>query len=161
MNTVYVLAGSNMGNRLALLQEAAKVMEERCGNIILRSSVYETGAWGVTNQPSFYNQAFAVSTLLAPAQFMQTLLEIENKMGRKRTIKMGPRTIDLDVLLIDELIINTGLLTVPHPYLAQRRFALLPLAEIAGNKTHPVLHKSIQQLLDDCMDKLAVTKLEF
>lgn len=160
MNTAYVLAGSNMGNRLAFLQHAANVMEEQCGTITARSSVYETAAWGIKNQPSFYNQAFAIRTALVPAQFMQTLLSIENEMGRRRVLKMGPRIIDLDVLLIDDLIINTEDLMVPHPLLQERRFALLPLTQIAGSLVHPVVNKTIDGLLLECKDKSDVKKMD-
>ncbi len=90
---------------------------------------------------------------------MQALLEIELQMGRTREIKMGPRVIDLDILLIDQLVQNTDLLQLPHPSLALRRFALLPLAEIAPDLMHPILQKSIQTLLEICPDQLDVQKL--
>lgn len=160
MNTAYLLAGSNMGNRTAYLQQATKVIEEQCGSIIARSHIYETAAWGILDQPSFYNQAFAVQTSLAPEHLMQTLLNIEAMIGRKRVQKMGPRIIDLDILLIDNLVLNTPLLTVPHPHLTERRFALTPLAEIAPNLIHPVVHKTIAVLLAACRDELGVERLE-
>ena len=159
MNTAYLLAGSNMGNRTAYLQQATKVIEEQCGSIIARSHIYETAAWGVLDQPSFYNQAFAVQTLLPPEQLMQTLLNIEAEIGRQRVQKMGPRIIDLDVLLIDNLIINTPLLIVPHPHLTERRFALTPLAEIAPEIVHPLVNKTITELLTECSDMLPVLQL--
>jgi len=160
MNTAYLLAGSNMGNRTAYLQQSTKIVEEQCGNIIARSHIYETAAWGVLDQPSFYNQAFAVQTHLSPEQLMQTLLNIETTIGRQRVQKMGPRIIDLDVLLIDNLIINTPLLIVPHPHLTERRFALAPLAEIAPDLIHPVTHETITALLAKCRDMLPVRRLE-
>ena len=159
MNTAYLLAGSNMGNRTAYLQQATKIIEEQCGSIIARSHIYETAAWGVLDQPSFYNQALAVQTQLPPEQLMQTLLNIEATIGRLRVQKMGPRIIDLDVLLIDDLVLNTALLTVPHPHLTERRFALAPLAEIAPALIHPIAGKTITELLAVCSDMLPVQQL--
>ena len=159
MNTAYLLAGSNIGNKNAYLQLAAKLIEDQCGSVIAKSPIYETAAWGITDQPSFYNQAFALQTNLPPDLLMQTLLDIEAAMGRHRTVKMGPRVIDLDILLIDDLILHTFLLTVPHPHLTERRFALTPLAAIAPALVHPVAQKTIEQLLAECSDALPVQQL--
>ncbi len=158
MNTAYLLIGGNLGNRIAYLQKARDLVQQFCGNIVHYSSIYETAAWGITDQPAFFNQALMLETMLAPETLMLELLEIENTMGRKRTLKMGPRIIDLDILLIDDLIINTDLLTLPHPALPMRRFALLPLAEIAPALLHPVSGKTISQLLEECTDPLDVQK---
>lgn len=158
MSTAYLLIGGNLGNRSIYLQEAREHIRQSCGNIVHSSAIYETAAWGLEEQPSFYNQALAIHTTLAPEALMQALLEIEQKMGRVRVIKMGPRTIDLDILLIDDLVMDTGLLTLPHPSLHLRRFALMPLCEIAPEQVHPVLQKTIRQLLDLCTDKGDVQK---
>jgi 2-amino-4-hydroxy-6-hydroxymethyldihydropteridine diphosphokinase len=158
MSTAYLLIGGNLGNRTTYLQQAISLIEQYCGNIVHSSAIYETAAWGVTDQPSFYNQALAVQTRLEPEALMRALLQIEEEMGRKRTIKMGPRIIDLDILLIDDKVISTGLLTLPHPALPFRRFALLPLCEIAPAIIHPVLHRSVSRLLEECTDELDVQK---
>lgn len=158
MHTAYLLIGGNMGNRAVYLQQAIENIGKYCGDIVLQSSVYETAAWGVTDQPSFYNQALALHTNFEPEALMKQLLAIEETMGRKRVQKMGPRIIDLDILLIDDLVVSTGLLTLPHPALPFRRFALLPLAEIAPALVHPVLQKTIPQLLSACTDNLDVQK---
>src|ERR1700741_4526794 len=117
MSTAYLLIGGNLGNRTAYLQNATELIRQSCGNIVHSSAIYETAAWGVTDQPSFYNQAIALETTLSPEALMQQLLGIEEQMGRKRMVKMGPRIIDLDILLIDDVIMSTGLLTLPHPAL--------------------------------------------
>lgn len=158
MSTAYLLIGGNMGNRSGYLSQARDLIREHCGLIIQASALYETAAWGLTEQPAFYNQALSVSTSLAPERLMRELLQIEEQMGRKRVIKMGPRIIDLDILLIDDCVVATDLLTLPHPSLPERRFALLPLAEIAPELVHPVLHKTISRLLADCIDELDVQK---
>jgi 2-amino-4-hydroxy-6-hydroxymethyldihydropteridine diphosphokinase len=159
MHTAYLLIGGNLGDRQLNLQQAAQLVEENCGDIISISSVYETAAWGVTNQPSFLNQVLVLNTELESEELMHRLLAVEKELGRIREEKMGPRTIDIDILLIDDLILHTDHLTVPHPSLHQRRFALTPLAEVAPTKKHPILNKTIAELLTDCPDTLAVTKI--
>jgi 2-amino-4-hydroxy-6-hydroxymethyldihydropteridine diphosphokinase len=158
MNTAYLLMGGNLGDRLSYLQQATSLIQKYCGNPTNASAVYETAAWGLTDQPSFYNQALAIHTTLTPENLMKELLRIETAMGRERTIRLGPRTIDLDILLIDQQVIASDLLTLPHPFLPERRFALTPLCEIAPDLVHPVLHKTIRELLDSCPDNSDVQK---
>jgi len=159
MHTAYLLIGGNIGDRHFNLQDAARMIEEYCGDIISISSIYETAAWGFTDQPAFLNQVLVLNTELEPEELMHQLLTAEVKLGRVREQKMGPRTIDIDILLIDDLILQTEHLTVPHPFLHQRRFALTPLAEVAPTRKHPILLKTISELLTDCPDTLAVTKI--
>ncbi len=159
MNIAYLLIGGNLGNRSANLQKAIQLIEQNCGQVVQSSAIYETAAWGLTEQPAFYNQALKIETNFLPEELMQELLLIEQKMGRIRTVKLGPRSIDLDMLFYDQLILNSTLLVLPHPALTERRFVLLPLAEIAANLMHPILHKTIQELLNECPDHLDVQKL--
>src|SRR5690348_10402430 len=152
MNTAFLLTGGNLGDRFFNLQTAKELIEKDCGKIIKESSVYQTAAWGFTKQPDFYNQALQLQTNFSPEELMQKLLAIEKNMGRERNIKMGPRIIDIDILLMDDFIISSSLITIPHPRLQERKFALTPLAEIAPDIMHPVLHQSIKQLLTVCKD---------
>ena len=158
MNTAYLLIGGNLGDRAAYLQLALKHIEALCGKITSSSSIYETAAWGNTNQPAFYNQAIQLITPMAPEDLLEQLLAIELKMGRVRTQKYGPRTIDLDILMIDDKVLDTPNLSIPHPQLQHRRFALLPLTEIVPSLRHPVLDKSVSELLVNCTDTLDVQK---
>lgn len=159
MHTAYLLLGSNLGNRLSYLDQAKELISQQCGFITKQSSIYETAAWGITAQPSFYNQVIVLQTNLLPETLMQKLLDIEESMGRIRTIKYSPRTIDIDIQLIDNLTNNTPLLTLPHPFLQERRFALLPLSEVAPQLMHPILHKTIIDLLNECTDELEVKRV--
>lgn len=158
MHIAYLLTGSNMGNRSSFLLQASSLIKTTCGKIVQQSALYETAPWGFLDQPPFINQALVVETILDPMVLMQELLKIETQMGRKRTIKLGPRIIDLDILLIDDYILKSSLLEIPHPALPNRRFALLPLAEIAPNLVHPILQKTISELLHNCTDHSDVQK---
>jgi 2-amino-4-hydroxy-6-hydroxymethyldihydropteridine diphosphokinase len=158
MNKAYLLTGGNTGNRQQYLQESARLIASLCGKIIAQSTIFETAAWGKTDQAAFLNQALELSTALPPADLMKQLLAIEQTIGRKRAEKYGPRIIDIDILLFNNDIIDTPLLTVPHPQMIYRRFVLEPLNEIAPGYVHPVLKKTIQQLLRVCPDPLPVKK---
>ena len=158
MNTAYLLIGGNLGDRAAYLAEAVNQISARCGHVIISSSLYETAAWGNTNQPAFYNQAICIETILEAETLLERLLAIELEMGRVREEKYGPRTIDLDILMIDDTILDTPTLTIPHPQLQNRKFALLPLVEIAPALHHPVLNKTIDEVLLNCPDTLDVQK---
>lgn len=158
MHLAYLLIGSNLGDKTTYLKSASSYIQQQCGQIVKQSSFYETEPWGFTEQPSFLNQALCIKTDLAPTQLMHALLQIESLMGRTRTIKMGPRIIDLDILQIDQQIINTPLLQLPHPAMHLRRFALIPMVEIAPTLVHPILNKTMTQLLTACSDETNVQK---
>ena len=158
MNKTYLLLGSNMGNRQQKMLQAIKHIERLIGKVIRQSNLYQTAAWGKTNQPDFLNQVIVVETNLSATETMQTILAIEEKLGRIRTVKNASRTIDIDILFFNKEIINQKDLSVPHPEIPNRRFVLVPLSELSPNMKHPVLNKTIHQLLEICPDKLDVKK---
>lgn len=159
MNQTYLLIGGNLGNREENMQQARNLIDKQVGEIARSSSLYETEAWGMRDQPSFLNQVLLVNTMLAPEKTLSALLEIEHQMGRERSQKFGPRTIDIDILFFNSEIIEEPGLTIPHPQLHLRRFTLNPMNEIAPDLIHPILKKSISDLLSVCPDPLAVKKL--
>jgi len=159
MNKAYLLTGGNTGNREGYLQQAIELIGESCGKVEKQSALFETAAWGKTDQSSFLNQAVLLDTSKGPEELMQALLSIEAKMGRHRLEKYGPRIIDIDVLLYNDMVLQSSVINLPHPELVNRRFALTPLAEIAPNVKHPILYKTIRQLLKECPDDLAVKRI--
>ena len=146
-----------MGDRKHALQKALTLIEQNCGNIISLSSIYETAAWGKADQPSFFNQVMEIQTDLLPRQLLRRILKIETRIGRIREERYGPRIIDIDILFYNDEVHNYPLLKIPHPEIQNRRFVLVPLAEIAPDFIHPVLKKSILELLAICPDKLEVS----
>lgn len=159
MNKAYLLTGGNIGDREEQLATARQLISQTCGTITGSSSLYETAAWGNTDQPAFLNQALAIETMLTARQLLRHILKIERQMGRVRKEKYGPRIIDIDILLFNNEIHNYPLLKLPHPELQNRRFALLPLGEIAAETVHPVFHLTIEQLLAACTDVLEVKRI--
>jgi 2-amino-4-hydroxy-6-hydroxymethyldihydropteridine diphosphokinase len=156
MNKVFLLIGGNMGDRLQNLHQAIALLSATCGPVIQQSAVYETAAWGKTDQAAFLNQALLLTTLLTPQELITTILSVEEQMGRRRMERNGPRVIDIDIIFYNEVVIHEPHLTIPHPQLQNRRFVLVPLQEIAPAFVHPVLHKTIDELLRECKDELAV-----
>ncbi len=160
MNVAFLCLGGNMGDRLANLNRTKELISEERLKIVAESNIYETQAWGSENSPDYYNQCIKITTALDAENLMKLLLEIELKLGRTRSEKNAPRTVDIDILLFNNEIINTELLTVPHPRLHLRQFVLKPLNDIASGILHPVLNKSIHRLLMDCTDTLTAKKID-
>lgn len=157
-NTAYLLIGGNLGNRKENLLQAVSFINEKCGQVSKSSSLYETAAWGNTDQPAFLNQALELSTQLSARQLIRRILKIEIQMGRIRKEKLGPRIIDIDILFFNEEVYDLRFLKIPHPEIQNRRFALIPLTEISPDLVHPLLKKTITELLRECPDNLTVNK---
>lgn len=158
MNTVYLLLGSNMGDSEQMLTVATNMIEKNIGKLTKSSSIYRTAAWGNEDQPDFLNQIIIVSSSLSSLNILKEIFVIEKEMGRVRTTKNAARVIDIDMLFFNDEIIQTETLTVPHPQIQNRRFVLVPLAEISPDFQHPLLKKSSLELLSICSDKLNVQK---
>ncbi|ATL48126.1 2-amino-4-hydroxy-6-hydroxymethyldihydropteridine diphosphokinase [Chitinophaga caeni] len=156
MNRTILLLGGNLGDRIANLQKAVELIQEKVGQVLSCSKFYETAPWGNPDQPDFINQALVVDTPLRPVQLMLALLEIEKSIGRIRHEKWGSRLIDIDIIFYNDAIIEVHSLQIPHPRMQKRRFVLVPIAEIAPSWVHPELKQDIGNLLASCEDSLEV-----
>jgi len=158
--TAYLLLGSNLGNRSEILEKAIELVRENIGEVSRKSSLYETDAWGKTDQPVFLNQAIAVDTALTALEVLDKALAIEQKLGRVRKEKWGERLIDIDLILFGEEVINIeDRLQVPHPQMQFRKFVMEPLNEIASESIHPILNLTISEITKNITDNLEVKKL--
>ena len=152
-HTICLHLGSNLGSRSLNLEKAILGISQEIGEVTNQSSIYQTQAWGETEQPDFLNQAVLAITELLPHDVLKKLLGIEEKMGRIREKKWGPRIIDIDLLFYDDLILETPDLTIPHPQISNRNFVLIPTMEVFGNFIHPVFNLSIEELYLRCRDQ--------
>ena len=159
MYITYLLLGSNLGDSLKYLADASELIGNRLGIIRVNSSLYRTASWGKHDQPDFINKVIGLDTELSPRELLKGILAIEFELGRERNERWGSRTIDIDILLFGDQIIDQPDLKIPHPFLHERRFSLEPLCEIAPAFIHPLLSKSISELLNDLSDNLFVKKL--
>lgn len=152
---IFISLGSNEGDRVGILEKACELIEQEVGPILKRSSTYETGPWGMERAKPFLNLVIQVTSLHSPHKLLAILLEIERKMGRIRDTGSRiylPRSIDIDILFYGSEIVDSPELTIPHVYIPERRFVLVPLAEIAAGFIHPTLGISIGRLLQECGD---------
>lgn len=149
MAIVYIGIGSNIGERQANCMKAIEALKSKGITVKKISSMHETEPWGLKEQPKFINMAVEAETSMSPEEFLSALKGIEEDMGREETVKWGPRIIDLDILFYDDIVIDMKRLRIPHPLLHKRDFVLNPLAEIAPDKLHPVLKKTVNQLKEE------------
>ncbi|EOZ96910.1 2-amino-4-hydroxy-6- hydroxymethyldihydropteridine pyrophosphokinase [Indibacter alkaliphilus LW1] len=152
MGKCVLIIGGNLGDREEMLEKTCFYIEEQFGAIIKKSSIYETAAWGGKSSGNYLNQVLLIQTDESPLSVLEKILEIENLLGRTRAVKWGDRTMDIDILYFDEKVIETENLTIPHPHISNRRFVLVPLAEILPDLFHPVFKATNLQLLNICED---------
>ena len=160
MIKLYVLLGGNLGDKKRIFSEALALLNSRVGALTNQSSIYETEPWGFESSDLFWNQAIEIETNLSPMSVLSQTKKIEQDLGRvRKSNQYDSRLIDIDILFHGDFIHNQKDLVIPHPRLQDRKFALLPLCEIAPDLIHPVFQKTIRQLLIECTDKLNVDKI--
>jgi 2-amino-4-hydroxy-6-hydroxymethyldihydropteridine diphosphokinase len=156
----YLGLGSNIGDKMANLNQAVASIGAHLGIVCAKSTVFLTDPWGLYDQPTFLNQVVLVETLMEPELLLREIQAIERQMGRERITKWDRRIIDIDILFYDQIVYQSETLQIPHPWLEQRNFVLAPLAEIAPTFVHPVSKKTIQELLESSTDPLRAIPIE-
>ncbi len=154
----YLLLGSNLNHPFEQLKQACSKLAQEAGEIKKYSGIYQSAAWGKEDQNDFLNQIVVVNSHLSPWEMLRCIQQIELEMGRQREVRWGERTIDIDILYADSLIIQNAELTIPHPEIQNRRFTLVPLNEVAPEFIHPSIQKTNSELLAACVDPLPVTR---
>ncbi|WNB18693.1 2-amino-4-hydroxy-6-hydroxymethyldihydropteridine diphosphokinase [Marivirga arenosa] len=157
MEGIYLLLGSNLGDRPKVLSNAVELLEKNGVKVTKKSSIYETAAWGKTDQQAFLNQVIQIATDLEPKILLRLILRLEIELGRVRKEKWGERLIDIDILYYNDLILEESEIKIPHPGIPDRKFTLIPLYEICPQEIHPTLKKSQTKLMRDCKDDLEVS----
>jgi 2-amino-4-hydroxy-6-hydroxymethyldihydropteridine diphosphokinase len=153
MSVVYLILGTNLGDRIKNLRKATELINKSIGKIIVLSSVYETEPWGFNHKSNFLNQVLKINTSLRPEEILEEIIKIEKLSGRKRSNnKYEARVIDIDILFYDNKVIKSDRLIIPHPKIQERMFVLVPMAELQQDFIHPELQRSIGQLKNDCRD---------
>jgi len=161
MNDLFLILGSNLGDRLLNLKLVLDLIQREIGPVELASGLYETEPWGISNQEMFINQVIKLRSNMIPTDLLDKVLMLEQKLGRIRNgVLNSARTIDIDILFYGSMVVNTENLIIPHPRLHLRKFVLIPLNEISSGFIHPVMGKSISHLLEICPDKLNVRKYD-
>ncbi len=159
MSLVFLILGGNRGNTIEIFSAAIDLVTKHIGPKKSTSALYESESWGFKSDP-FVNQVLIINTILSPSEVLSVIQDIEKQLGRiRQTDGYEARTIDIDILYYDSLIVSSDTLTIPHPRISERRFVLVPLAEIAPNFLDPVKGMTISEMLENCEDKLMVRRL--
>ena len=161
-HSVYLCLGTNLGDKQNNLERAAELIGDRCGRVLCRSGVYVSGSWGYESNNDFYNQCLRVDTVLDPGDLLKQIVEIEQVMGRERKGKgkgYADRSIDIDILFYDEVILETEHLVIPHPRISERMFVLKPMMELDPEFVHPAILEPIKVLVEKCNEHSDVGKL--